>query len=128
MLMAVKSEPDFHQVEAKHHDIHARLVNWARWCNGSFSTTVSPMFGMVRSAAQARGAEHAWATISVDGLDAQRIAKAVTHLPEPHRRALAWSYIKPINPRRAAREQGTTIEGLALLVRDGRQMLVNRGA
>lgn len=128
MLMAVKTSIDFHAVEAKHHEIHARLENWARWCNGSFAPAVSPMFNMVRSAARARGAEHTWSAAPVDGLDAQRIAKQVTHLPEPHRRAIHWSYIKPINPRRAAQEQGTTLEGLALLVRHARQMLVNRRA
>ena len=128
MLMAVKIGIDFHAVEAKHHAIDARLKNWATWCRGSFSPSISPMFQMVRSSAQARGAEASWAASAVDGLDAQRIAKAVTHLPEPHRRALHWSYIKPINPRRAATEQGTTLDGLALLVRDARQMLVNRNA
>lgn len=128
MLMAVKLEIDFHAVEAKHNEIHTRLQNWATWCNGTFSTLGSPMWQFARSAARARGAEHTWASFAVDGLDAQRIAKAVAHLPEPHRKALNWSYLKPINPRRAASQQGTTLEGLALLVRDGRQMLVNRKA
>ena len=126
MLMAVKVSIDFHAVEAKHAAIHARLENWARWCNGSSGGSASPMFRLYRTPARARGAEGTWSTVAVDGMDAQRIAKAVTHLPEPHRRALHWSYIKPINPRRAAAEQGTTMEGLALLVRDARQMLVNR--
>ena len=128
MLMAIKTTIDFHAVEAKHHEIDARLKNWATWCRGSFVPSVSPMFRMVRSAARARGAESSWATSAVDGLDAQRIAKAVTHLPEPHRRALHWCYIKPINPRRAAQEQGTTLDGLASVLRDARQMLLNRGA
>lgn len=128
MLMAVKLDIDFHAVEAKHHQIHTRLQNWATWCNGTFSSPGSPMWRFARSAARARGAEHTWATSVVDGMDAQRIAKAVGHLPEPHRKALNWSYLKPINPRRAASEQGTTLVGLALLVRDARQMLLNRGA
>lgn len=128
MLMAVKTSIDFHAVEAKHHEIHARLQNWARWCNGRAAPSISPMFSMVRSAARARGAEHTWALSAVDGLDAQRIAKAIGHLPQPHRLALSWCYLKPINPRRAAQDQGTTLEGLALLLRDGRQMLINRDA
>lgn len=122
-----REEPDFHRVEEKHHAIHARLQNWAVWCDGRMAPAVSPMFQMVRSS-QARGAEASWSAIAVDGLDAQRIAKAVASLPEPHRRALHWCYIKPVNARKAAREQGTTLEGLSLLVRDGRQMLVNRKA
>jgi DNA-directed RNA polymerase specialized sigma24 family protein len=128
MLMATRTAIDFHAVEEKHHDIHARLQNWAIWCNGSSGTATSPMFRLYRAPARARGAEHTWSSVPVDGMDAQRIAKAIGHLPEPHRRALHWSYIKPINPRRAAADQGTTLEGLALLVRDGRQMLVNRRA
>jgi DNA-directed RNA polymerase specialized sigma24 family protein len=127
MLMATKAI-DFHYVEAKHAEIHKRLQNWAQWCNGSGAPSVSPMFRLYRSAARARGAEASWSGIAVDGADASRIARFVGQLPEPHRRALAWCYIKPVSPRRAASEIGTTLEGLALLVRDGRQMLVNRKA
>jgi len=128
MLMATKTGIDFHAVEDRHAEIHRRLTNWATWCNGSSGGATSPMFRLYRTPARARGAEHTWSSIAVDGMDAQRIAKAVGHLPEPHRRALHWSYIKPINPRRAASEQGTTLAGLAQLVRDGRTMLVNRRA
>jgi DNA-directed RNA polymerase specialized sigma24 family protein len=128
MLMATRLAIDFHAVEAKHSEIHKRLENWARWCNGREAPSVSPMFRLYRAPARARGAEHTWSGVSVDGMDAQRIAKAVTHLPEPHRRAIHWSYIKPISPKRAAAEQGTTLPGLALLLRDARQMLLNRQA
>jgi DNA-directed RNA polymerase specialized sigma24 family protein len=128
MLMAVKTRVDFHAVEEKHSEIHKRLENWARWCNGSGAPSTSPMFRLYVAPARARGAEHTWSGVSVDSLDAARIAKFVTQLPDPHRRALQWSYVKPINPKRAAAEQGTTLEGLALLVRDARQMLINRKA
>jgi DNA-directed RNA polymerase specialized sigma24 family protein len=128
MLMAVKATIDFHAVEVKHREIHVRLENWARWCNGRNAPETSPMFRLYRAPARARGAEHTWSTVAVDGMDAQRIAKAVGHLPELHRKALHWSYIRPVNPRRAASDLGTTLDGLALLVRDGRQMLVNRNA
>jgi DNA-directed RNA polymerase specialized sigma24 family protein len=126
MLMATKLTVDFHAVEDRHVEIDRRLKNWACWCRGSYSPAISPMFQMVRSAARARGAEHTWALSAVDGMDAQRIAKAVARLPEPHRRAIQWCYVKPINPRRAAADQGTTLDGLALLLRDARTMLVNR--
>jgi DNA-directed RNA polymerase specialized sigma24 family protein len=62
----------------------------------------------------------------VDTSDAIKIAKAVVALPAPHRAAVNWSYIKPISPRRAAQAIGTSLEGLALYLRDGRQMLINR--
>lgn len=129
MLMPTKTDIDFHRVEARHVAIHRRLENWARWCNGSETgASTSPMFRLYRTPARGRGAEHTWSGSVVDGMDAQRVAKAVTHLPEPHRRALHWCYIKPVNPRRAAQDQGTTLDGLALLLRDARQMLVNRDA
>jgi hypothetical protein len=119
---------DFHAVEEKHRGIHERLLNWARWCNGTPGASSSPMFRLYVAPARARGAEHTWTSIGVDTHDASRIAKAVVALPEQHRKALNWSYLKPINPRRAASSLGTSLEGLALLVRDGRQMLVNRNA
>jgi DNA-directed RNA polymerase specialized sigma24 family protein len=119
---------DFHAVEEKHQEIHQRLVNWALWCNGRESGAMAPMWRMSVSTARAKGAEHTWATVCIDRMDAQRIQKAVTHLPEGHRDALNWSYVKPINPKRQAAIMGTTLVGLSLLVRDGRQMLVNRKA
>ena len=128
MLMATRMTIDFHHVEEKHAEIHKRLQNWALWCNGSGPAEVSPMFRLVRSAARARGSEHTWSGIAVDGADASRISRFVGLLPEPHRRALNWCYVKPVSPRRAAAEIGTTLEGLALLVRDARQMLTNRRA
>lgn len=128
MLMATKMSIDFHRVEEKHADIHKRLENWAQWCNGRESGSISPMFRLYRSPARARGAESTWSGVPVNGPDAARIARYVAQLPEPHRKALNWSYLKPVNPRRAASEIGTTLDGLLLLVRDGRQMLVNRRA
>lgn len=119
---------DFHKVEEKHAGIHARLVNWARWCNGSGGPSQSPMFRLFVSPARARGGEIAHFSVPVDKSDAIRIAKAVIALPEQHRAAINWSYVRPVSPRRAASSIGTTLEGLALLVKDGRQMLVNRGA
>jgi DNA-directed RNA polymerase specialized sigma24 family protein len=63
---------------------------------------------------------------AVDGLDAQRVAKAVALLPEPHRLGLSWYYVRPTSPAKACRQLGTTMAGLAQFVRDGRQMLINR--
>lgn len=126
MLMKTK-EIDFHAVEEKHGEIHERLLNWARWCNGSASPAVGPMFRMCQGSARARGDYGAATGIPVDRYDAMRIGKAVIALPGPHRAAINWSYVKPVSPRRAAQSIGTSLEGLALYVRDGRQMLVNRG-
>ena len=119
---------DFHAVEEKHYAIHDRLMNWARWCNGTGAPSESPMFRLYRSSARAKADYMASSGISVDQSDAARIAKAVIALPDVHRSAINWNYVKPVSPARACRAIGTSMTGLALLVRDGRQMLVNRRA
>ena len=50
-----------------------------------------------------------------------------TELPEKHRLAVSWHYIRPVNPSRARKQLGVTLDGLQRLVIDGRQMLINRG-
>lgn len=123
MLMATRGAVDFHAVESAHFAIHERLLNWARWCYSNGGRTVAPMFRLYRTP------EH-WGSepsLSVDSLDAQAIQKAVSHLPEKHRKALGWCYVIRSSPRRATRELAVTMEGLAELVREGRCMLVNRG-
>ena len=47
-------------------------------------------------------------------------------LPVNHRLALSWAYIKCSSPGKAARSLGLSLQGLRDMVRDGRQMLVNR--
>lgn len=116
---------DFHVVDEKHHAIHARLLNWAAWCSGGLGAPASaPGFELYVSPARAKA--QSAGTPAVDRMDAARIAKGVYALPAPHRAALNWCYLKPVNPGRACREVGTNMAGLAQLVRDGRQMLVNR--
>jgi hypothetical protein len=124
MLMKTRFEPvDFHVVDEKHEVIHKRLENWARWAHGGGGNGhVSPMFRLYRPDNYERGP----ISTPVDGTDAQRIAKGVAHLPLPHRQAINWNYISPTNPRRACQNIGTSLEGLAVLVRHGRTMLVNR--
>ena len=57
-----------------------------------------------------------------------RVSRAVAALPAPHRGAIVWCYISKEGPGVARKRLGTTYEGLAQLLRDGRQLLVNRGA
>jgi len=122
----MKCEPvDFFAVEYKHLAIHGRLENWARWCRNCPASRVQPMFRLYRST-------EVWAhhepAIPVDSLDAAHMQKAVTKLPKPNSGAIVWYYIRPIDPKRAARNLGATLSGLAVLVRDGRQMLINKSA
>jgi DNA-directed RNA polymerase specialized sigma24 family protein len=119
---------DFGYVPPHQESIDLRLINWARWSfNRSEGGVTSPMFRMYRStdANQQYGKASAQ---PVDHIDAQRVQKAVSHLPAPHRQALSWCYIKRSNPRKAAQMLGHSMEGLLRLIVDGRQMLVNRGA
>lgn len=125
--MAVRPYVDFSHVEPKHAEIDGRLINWARWCVNKAAGGQSPMFRMYRST-DIWSPPDVGTAKPVDAIDAARIQVAVTKLPTPHRLAVSWSYIKRSNPRKAARELGHSLEGLALLVRDARQMLMNRGA
>lgn len=120
----MKQQIDFHQVEAHQRDIDRRLLNWGKWCNGSGAPSVSPMFRLCPPPPRVRGDEK---PSSVDSADACKISKGVSALSEPHRAAVNWAYVKPTTPSKACRSLGTTMAGLALLLRDGRQMLINKG-
>ena len=119
----MRRDIDFHLVPEHQITMHNRMLNWARWCRGSGSSSVSPMFRGYRST-------DVWAAPSVsepvDSIDGMRIAKAVYALPEKHRASVNWHYIKPVAPFRACREIRCTPEALAQLVVDARTMLINR--
>lgn len=116
---------DFHEVATQHREIDARLQNWGRWCNGRAAKGICPMFHMVRSSARARGELQDIAD-TIDSKDAVVIAKQVGHLPVPHRAAVQWAYVRPVNPKKACLSIGTNMAGLKQLLVDGRQMLMNR--
>lgn len=116
---------DFHLVHDHHQEIHARLLNWARWANGRPVRHTAPMFRMYQSAAKVRSDREA--PIQINKLDAMAMQKGVSSLPLAHMWATNWCYLKPVNPGKACRELGTTMGGLAQLLHDARQMLVNRG-
>ena len=119
----IREYVDFHLVSSGHEEIHARLQNWARWQHNRAGGTVTPMFRMYRSTdvhQETPGSD------PVDAMDAQRVQKGVTMLPGKHRLAVSWNYVKRNNPRKAAQSVGESLEGLALLVRQARTMLINR--
>jgi len=126
MLMKV-APVDFHAVEAHQRDIDRRLQNWGRWCNGTTAPMTSPMFRMTPPPPRVRGDLAYQSSNPVDAMDAAKVAKAVAALPQAHRSAINWSYVKPVSPKRACQAIGTSMEGLQWLVRDGRQMLINQG-
>lgn len=124
MLMKTRQHIDFHAVEPHQREIDARLANWAKWCRGSGSSECSPMFRLVPPPARVRS-DIAYSD-TIDRMDAQKVAKGVTALPVPHCAAINWHYVTPTNPKKACRSIGCSMEGLYQLVRDARQMLINR--
>lgn len=116
---------DFFAVAPQHFALHERLLNWARYVSSNGRQTVQPMFRSYRSTeiwAQSRD------RLVTDPLDGHKIEKAVSALPDKHRDAIRWSYVWfRIPPQKMCRYLAVTRAGLALLVRDGRVMLLNRG-
>jgi hypothetical protein len=113
---------DFFAVEPHHISIHKRLENWAQWCFSRGGSSASPMFRLYRTA------EH-WSretSMPVDFHDASKISKGIAMLPQPHREALQWNYVTGGSPSKARSRLGVTARGLLSLIRDGRQMLLNR--
>jgi hypothetical protein len=122
MLMPVMI--DFNRVELKHADINEKLENWARWVTPGRQSWVSPMFKQYRSKAwQWHPREF---SDRARPLEAAAMETAVSGLPEKHRYAIRWAYVWRSSPATAMRALGVSNEGLLLLLRDGRQMLINR--
>jgi hypothetical protein len=114
---------DFHEVAAKHEEIHARLRNWARWAKPPGGAECSPMFRGYRCT-------DVWAAPEVSDpvntLDAHKVAKGVAALPELHRHSIQWCYVRPVAVIRIRRALKVSEAALWRLVTDGREMLVNR--
>ena len=121
--MSAVADVDFHEVKPQHMQIHERLEHWARWANGRPKQNASPVFRGYRDRSYQNELP---APVVVRPLDAMLVGKGVGLLPSAHRDALLWCYLKPVHPRSKASELGTTLQGLAQLLHDGRQMLVNR--
>lgn len=117
--------PDFFYIEPAQLAIHDRLLNWSRYVSGKGSAwTQGPIWKLGKSnGRQWHQPEH---KPSVDTLDGHKLEKAVGLLPAPHRDAIRWHYVFPMNPSKMRRHLGVTDSGLARLVMDGRAMLINR--
>jgi len=115
---------DFSLVPEHQQAIHARLENWGLSQRNHEKRGISPGFEQYQSG-------NVWMTLEpktvVDQKDAQRIAKGVRELPAKQALAVSWYYVKGTSPMRARKSIGVTAEGLAALVIDARQMLINRG-
>lgn len=117
---------DFDAVEAKHQTIHKRLANWASWVSVRHINqwAASSLWLQVKSNAwQWHPPEY---RETCDIIDAQYLEKEICKLPRPHADALRWCYVFRTSPGFMASKMGVNKSGLARLIRDGRQMLMNR--
>lgn len=130
MIAVVRRPPreyvDFSHIPENHWAIDLRLIDWGRWCRSKTNQQVAPGFGLHRSDAWNEREYGTETSSPVNKLDAARVASAVAQLPDKHRRAIQWHYVKPTAPGKKASELGVTMQGLADLCRDARQMLINR--
>ena len=124
MLMRAETV-DYTYVRPEHEAIHARLENWRRWVRiRPHGWHTSPMFRLYQS--KNRQWEMPILHQPVDSLDALKVEKAVSGLPDKHRAAIRWCYVFTGNPVAMARKLAVSKQGLADLVSDGRTMLHNR--
>lgn len=118
-----KPHIDFNSVSYAHEPIHERLVNWARWVRPRPSSWVHPMWRGFKASEIWTGPT---AAAPLDPLDAQKLEKGVSALPESHRFSIRWCYVYGGQPRKAAAHVGESLEGLQVLIVNSRQMLINR--
>ena len=119
---------DLTTIPPQQRGIDLRLVNWARWARVYQSRFVAPMFRLYRPENnEAEGYTHEDKPPPIDPSDAIKVEKGVVQLPDAHKAAVFWFYRIGTRPTAACRAIGVSREGLASLIVDGRQMLVNRG-
>ena len=100
-----------------------RLVNWGRAQRNGSGQHVAPMFRQYRSSDQWHGTT---SSPTVDQQDAAKVNAGWQKLESDQRAALAWQYVTPSSPAKACKGIGCTMDGLAALVVQGRQELINR--
>jgi len=116
---------DIFMVDERHAVIHYRLENWARWVKpGIRGWPEASLWRMGKS--NARQWHSPILNPTVDQLDGARMESAVRQLPQKNRDAIRWWYVYRYDAMKARRRLGQTLDGLMLLVRDGRTMLDNR--
>lgn len=117
---------DFSHVSEKHREIDKRLYNWAAWCVVHGGRFVQPMFRNYRSDESFDDVHAQQKPLPIDPSDALKIERAVVMLPESHKLATVWFYRIKTQPMRACKALGVSRAGLAELIGDARQILLNR--
>jgi hypothetical protein len=119
---------DFFLVPDNQLEMHARLLNWARFIRPSWSPQQHPMWN--KSISGRRGSSGGVDPMDgTDTGDGMKLEREVAKLPESHREAVRWYYVNVRGETlmAARRRMGVTVEGMVRLVNDGRLMLRNRG-
>ena len=116
--------PDFHFIPDEQKAIDARLENWASWVRVKSPSWVSPIWKLGKS----NGRQWAQPEFrpECDTLDGMVMEKAVYMLPHIHRDSLRWFYVYCYGEQKFRREAGLTRDGLVQVLKDARQMLINR--
>ena len=118
---------DFNHVAEKHRAIDGRLINWSRWAVVHGARFIQPCFRGYRSDESFDDVHAQQKPLPIDPSDALKIERAVVMLPESHKLATVWFYRIKTQPMRACKALGVSRAGLAELIGDSRQMLLNRG-
>lgn len=116
--------PDFHYVPNDQRAIDARLENWSRYVAVKLPGWVSPIWKLGKSNGRQWHAPEF--RPACDVLDGHAMEKAVFKLPEPHRSAIRWAYVYRRHPAEFCKAQAMSKDTLAILINDGRRMLINR--
>jgi len=119
-----RDEIDFFVIEPHQMAMHDRLENWARWGVQRHQSWVNPMFRFSKS--NSRQWHPVEIRLAIDPKDAVLVEKSVSALPPKNREAVRWWYLHKGSPRKQCARLGCTEDALNKMVRDGRQMLINR--
>jgi len=118
------TNPDFHYVPETHKVIDERLSNWAAYVQVKSPSWVSPIWKLGKS--NGRQWHEPEFRPACDVLDGNRLEIAVRALPDVHMRSLRWFYVYRYGEQKFRREAGLTRDGLVQVLKDARQMLINR--
>lgn len=118
---------DLSHIPARHDAINARLEEWARYVRyNPQAWGRQPMFAGYQSKARHWDAQP-HIHIAINTLDAHEIEQEVSRLPDKHRAAIRWHYVWPWVPvGKVRRELVVTLDALAGLINDSRDMVKNR--
>ena len=116
---------DFNYVPPHQEAMHDRLNNWARWVRvRGHGWQTHPMFRQAKTPKTLDVDAHI--STALDTLDALLIERTVSRMPEKHKEALRWHYVRASDPLGMARKLAVSRAGLLELVIGGRTMVGDR--